>query len=845
MPRVCPQLLVVAAVAVAAPPAARGATLPDHMGMYVAKQGGKQPAKTEALAELPAVASSIHATATGPLIEVVTTQVFTNTSKHTIEAVYVFPLPPDAAVSAMTIRVGEKVIHAEIVPRDEAVQRHEAAVAAGVTGALFEQDRPDVFTQTITGIAAGATIEVELRWDTVATRRDGAWELVVPLVVAPRAVPGTPTGKGVVGSGTSPDTDRSPDASRVTPPVRDDGTGTETAFTLALDARASDVTSPSHELVVKSTSDGTIVKTTDPASARDLVVRWKTKARSRGWLERDDTEGFVALTVEAPPKKGKAKPVHVVIAIDDRGAAGESTVVGRRVERALVAALGKKDKYAVRTHGGSYEWQKVAGKLPARETPAAGDRHDLVVELGRLADAVKDGGRATEVVLVTDGLVADQSAVIAAAKQHGVPVHVIGVGAAPNRSLVLAIATATGGTARFVDAGADDAAATAKRVIADLAHPASAPVIDWGGLEVVDVHPAALPRLGAGQAITITARTTAPRTAKVKVDRSAAFAIEVESRPAAPEGATTPHGLIARIWARARLAELLDGGAAAGEVQRVALAYGLVSPYTAMIAVGEEVVERGGTTYSAAIPVAVPSGMRWQAKFDDKLERDASGRRGGIKQDETTQPTGGAIRAAEEDDNRTRLESEDKASIDRDVGDDDGDAISPSPPEPSIGSGAGGYAAGADAEGTISLSASESRRDGRGIYFGLRATGGLVLAEDTRRAMGAIAGRLAARLGPVEVGPDLSLWLVGEDRDVVGRTLLSATLTGLFDGWLDVGIGVGAHIGTDTGAGYAGSLRFGRGWLTPTLRWDGAVVRGDDGELHSAGAVNLGVEASF
>src|SRR5690242_6856868 len=115
MARVCAQLAVLAVIAAAATTPARGATLPDHMGLYIARQGNKQPAKTEVPDEVPVVSSKIHATATGPLIEVVTTQEFTNTSKHTIDAVYVFPLPPDAAVTAMTITVGEKAIHADVV----------------------------------------------------------------------------------------------------------------------------------------------------------------------------------------------------------------------------------------------------------------------------------------------------------------------------------------------------------------------------------------------------------------------------------------------------------------------------------------------------------------------------------------------------------------------------------------------------------------------------------------------------------------------------------------------------------------------------------------------------------
>lgn len=829
------------------------------MGLYVAKTTSATTAAPELGDELPLVASAIAAEATGPLIEVTTTQTFTNTSKHTIEAVYVFPLPPDAAVSAMAITTGDQTIHAEVVTRDQGLARHEAAVAAGVVGALFEQDRPDVFTQTITGIAPGATVAIELRWDTVAVRRAGAWELVVPLVVAPRAVPGTATGAGVVGSGTSPDTDRSPDASRVTPPTRADGTGTATTFSLVLDARASGVTSPSHELTVKSTGDGTRVTATDPTSARDLIVRWKTKGKPRGWLETDDAEGFVAITVEAGKPAGKAHPVRVVIAVDDGGPAGESTVIGHHVERAVIGALGKKDRFAARGASGAYAWERggAAGAAKRDASPPAAS-HDLVAALGPLADAIAGGDGTPEVVLVTDGLVADQTAAIAAAVKLGVPVHVIGVGAAPNRSLVQAIAAATGGTARFVDPGADATAieALAKTVLADVAHPAAAPVIDWGGLEVVDACPAVMPRLGAGQAITITARTKVARAARVKVDRSGAFAIEVDARPTPPAGATTPHGLIARLWARARLGELIDTGGAPADISKLALGYGLVSPYTAMVAVGEQVVEQGGTGFSMAVPVAVPNGMRWQERYhateldgrltthkppdENRVDQDGAGA-GADGSDDLAR--GGQAKTPSPDKEHQREVETTKG--DEDFGrnadlENDENPIAPTgstiaPNEPVFRDG-GGEA--------LSIEGSPVRHR-TGLVLGLRATGGLVITDATRTGMGAISGRLAAALGPVEGGVDASLWIVGSDTDVVGRILLTTSFTGLFSGWLDLSLGAGAHLADDSGVGYAAGLRFGRGKYTPTLRWDGAVVRGADGHLHSLGAANLGLEISF
>jgi Ca-activated chloride channel family protein len=858
MPRVCAKtgLTLLIAIAFGAARPARASEIPRHFGLYLAKTTSST---TSAPTPVTLVASSIEATAHGPVIEVVTTQRFTNTTKHTIEAVYVFPLPAEAAVSAMAIRVGEKTIHAEIAPREQALARHEAAVAAGVVGALFEQERPDVFTQTITGIAAGATVEIELRWDLIASKVDGAWELIVPLVVAPRAAPGTATGRGTVGSGTAPDTDRSSDASRVTPPTRDDGKGVATTFALTLDARASGVTSPSHELAIKSSADATRVTTTDATSARDLIVRWKTKGKPRGWIERDDAAGFVAVTVEAPAKpRGKRKPVRAVIVVDDGGAPGtEAALIGHRLGRELVAALGKQDRYAARGKSGAYDWHRSGARVELDATTRAG-RHDLVALIGRLAEAVAAAEGTPEIVLITDGLVADQAAVIAAAKQHAVPVHVIGVGAAPNRSLIAGIAAATGGVARYVDP--DDVAATAKLVIGDVAHPADPPVIDWGGLEVTDMIPAVLPRLGAGQAITVFGRTRRARVARARINRDAGFAIEVEDRPAPRLGATSPHGVLARQWARGRLAELIASQAAAADIARVAMTYGLVSPHTAMIAVGEEVVDRAGTRRSIAVPVAMPSGMRWQATYRDPQDgkgKDADGKiaeerpvsgstpTGGVTIDTTTgknvpvvpppardfESTLDGAGAPDSGGDGDRAEGQ---NLRQDT-DDDEDALA-APRSMDL-------AGAPSSEVTV-----RHRRVGGGaLRLGLRAGGGVVLGDELRRGMGAVGGRLGLALarGRVEAGVDASFWVVGRDADVAFRSLFSITLPALVGPWLDLNLGAGLHLADDSGFAYGAGLRFGRGRLTPTLRWDGALLRGADDKLHSVGAANLGLELDF
>src|SRR6185436_2756957 len=107
---------------------------------------------------------------------------FRNDTDHVTEATYVFPLPPDAAVSALWIQNGKRSIRADVARREEAKRRYEAAIASGVLAGLVDQERPDVFTQSVSAIPAHGSVSVMMRFDTTARFSAGTWELALPMV---------------------------------------------------------------------------------------------------------------------------------------------------------------------------------------------------------------------------------------------------------------------------------------------------------------------------------------------------------------------------------------------------------------------------------------------------------------------------------------------------------------------------------------------------------------------------------------------------------------------------------------------------------------------------------------
>ncbi len=461
-----------------------------------------------------------------------------------------------------------------------------------------------MFTQTVAAIPARGTVEVTLRYDTVARYRAGTWELVLPMVVAPRYAPGVATSRPTTGTGRAPDTDRAPDASRVTPPGGP-GAGGATEVIVRFTDKVVDPQSPTHELRVT----GTEAAFSDPRTDHDTIVRWRAAAPAAGWVEQGPDGGYAAVILEAPaaaqaPRRGAVRCLLVL----DRSAAslGDAAAVARPFVRALLGGLGGADRAAV-AGSDAIAWSAPADA--ARALEQAWEAPAGAFDLTRVLLGLRPEGGA--VVLVTSGLVADDAAAVAAARKLGVPIHVVGVGPAPARGLLGQIAAATGGTLRYLTVG-DDLGALARATLADAAAPPAPLAVNWGALAASERgagDPAAA-RRGAGRPRARPRQAGAggerARAGRAVRDRGAAGGASRRARP-------RRWGPLARRWARARLEELIAGRAAPAAITAHALRYGLVSPYTSLVAVGDEVVVEGGVKRSVAVPVSVPAGMRWQA----------------------------------------------------------------------------------------------------------------------------------------------------------------------------------------------------------------------------------------
>jgi Ca-activated chloride channel homolog len=245
--------------------------------------------------------TDVRAGISGFLARVTVTQIFSNTATQNIEAIYAFPLPQDAALDDMTIRVGDRTVRGLIQRREDARAIYENAKRTGHVAALLDQERPNIFTQSVANILPGEQVTVTISYVQTLRYEAGSYEFVFPMVVGPRCLPGQAVGQQA--GGWAPDTNRVPDASRITPWVAGKGTraGHDISLELALDAGVpiQDMRSKTHDIDV------------DRKSASRVTVRLRDEGAIPNKdfiLEYDVAGAQIADAILSTPAPGRSKP---------------------------------------------------------------------------------------------------------------------------------------------------------------------------------------------------------------------------------------------------------------------------------------------------------------------------------------------------------------------------------------------------------------------------------------------------------------------------------------------------------------------------------------------------------
>ncbi|MBT3219333.1 MAG: VWA domain-containing protein, partial [Proteobacteria bacterium] len=279
--------------------------------------GGLVAAAESGEVALPLQEVRVRASIAGDCCRTVIDQRFTNTLDVAMEAVHIFPLPEEGAVTEVELHCGDLVVRADCKERQEAEQVFDEARQAGHRAALLTAERDDVHTLRITNLPAKEAVTVRIVIVERLESIDGSFRWRFPTTIPPRYLPGE--ARSHDGPGVLPDTDAVGDASRLQPPLRLQG-GTKLDLEVELAGPLTNLESSLHAVRIGFDESIRIAPSQTTTLNKDFVLAFSAAQDDKATV-RAYTDGTHTLVVVEPPaiEIPDALPRDAVFVVDISG----------------------------------------------------------------------------------------------------------------------------------------------------------------------------------------------------------------------------------------------------------------------------------------------------------------------------------------------------------------------------------------------------------------------------------------------------------------------------------------------------------------------------------------------
>ena len=480
----------------------------------------------------------------------------------------------------------------------------------------------------------GSAITVHIEYVETLPYEDGRFAFSFPTVVGPRFSPGG---------------GRVPDASRIAPPIAPEGTraGHDLSLALTIDAGVpiGAIESALHEVDVERSAPARAsvrLRSRSELPNRDFVLRYAVasdRIQSAVLAHRPGDGAGYATFVLMPPRRlpqAEVAPRELFFVVDRSGS--QSGLPLEKAKETLLWILdhmNPQDTFQVVSFSGTAEWLFPApepathdAKRRARAYVAgltAGGGTYMAEAIRAVAAKPAAGNRLRIVTFMTDGYVGNDLEVLSLVRElrdtsRWFP---FGTGNAVNRFLLDRMAKLGGGETEYVllnTSGEEVASRFWERV----GSPVLTDVrIDVSGLELDEMFPRELGDVWAERPLVLHARYAKGGRGKVVLRgfrRGAAFEQTIDvDLPDREDGNVA----LASLWARAKVDALLERDLCglqqcdfdAGlrkEIETVALAHRLVTPFTSFVAIDDRIVNGRRQSTTVAVPVEMPEGVTYE-----------------------------------------------------------------------------------------------------------------------------------------------------------------------------------------------------------------------------------------
>jgi Ca-activated chloride channel family protein len=609
--------------------------------VHVANDG---VAASEANKAIPLLGVAVTAEVVAGHAAATVRQRYRNDGTKPIEAIYTFPLPTRAVLTAFSMTVAGRELVGTVREREEAFREYDDAITRGDGAALLEQERPNVFTANVGNLLPGEETVIEIRYVEPVAVEEGAVRWAVPTLVAPRYIPGVPSGDRTAHGVVDP-TDRVPDADRISPPTGAVayGLSLEVSFDLGVEV---DVECPSHAVVVR--REGSVAKVSfaqrEVPLDRDVVLVATARAGTRPEVPiaaalthrprsaAKDAVGSFALTIVPDLGAGQVKSPRVgsevVFVLDRSGSMGGASMPQARTALQLcLRQLREGDRFNILAFDNVIEslsssllpftqatLEKADAWLASIEARGGTELYGPMLEAARQAP---DG----IVVLLTDGEVGNEDEILKAfvAARKSARVYSFGIGTNVSDVLLQSLADRTGGAVETIYPGER----IEEKVVAQFARATAPRVTDvtvkTRGIDLAEMAPAEPRALVDGEPWSIFGTYEQPGRGAVEIRGKLggeSFYLEVPVDLAEH----ADHPLVRTLWAQARIRDLERSIATLGTERRaaamkerivkLAVEAGVSSQFTSFVVVEKRTGDRRAKDQpeTRVVPVSSPHG---------------------------------------------------------------------------------------------------------------------------------------------------------------------------------------------------------------------------------------------
>ena len=527
---------------------------------------------------------SISALLRDLLADVTVRQTFRNDEPTNIEAIYTFPLPVDAVLLELDIRIGNRQLKGTVVEKRAAEKSYEDSIDSGDAAVMLEQLEPGVYTMNVGNLLPLESITISFRYAILYRWTGDRLKVMLPTTIATRygASPHLPH--------------QAPEASLFA----------ENRFSIQIEVvgvlQNAQFNSPSHSLKsIRATEKTTLMLTQErTAMDRDFVLDVKAPQAQRSFLLTGrDGNGIAALASFQPffPGLRQDSSLTMALVIDCSGSMqGDSIAQASHAVERIIESLGPSDRFTVIKFGSTTEqlWERLGSCTAANRDAALRFAQTIQASMGgteigkalELANGVLTSEKSGDILLVTDGEVSSWQPIVNDARRAGHRIFTVGVGNAVSEAFVRELASETGGKCELVS----PREAMADRIIRHferMRSPRAKEVkITWPR-NVIDDYPSTFRTVFDGDTVFGFARFADPINPESvvlegRLETGEILREEITVPSASTVEASEDISIVSRLAAHARLRE---SGAEKGLA--TALHYKLISLWTSWIAIVE------------------------------------------------------------------------------------------------------------------------------------------------------------------------------------------------------------------------------------------------------------------